>query len=247
MAAAHSSTEIVDLYRVIPRRFLPPRPTYANYSKVKIELPFRMAICGASGSRKTQLAINLVRIIGAWNRIYLFAKDLKEPLYRYMIDWFEKLQKKLKLKEPILYYSNDVGELPSPDALDRTMSNLVIVDDMICEGANALKNVSEYFVRGRKQNCSVMFITQSYYHMPKLLRSNCDLIALMRVNTGRDLGRITSEYSLGVDKAQLAELYRYCANSGDRNAFFLIDVANPDMNLRFRCGFKGIRLQDDFS
>lgn len=235
-------TEILNLYKAIPKSFLPDRPTYQNYNKVRLDLPMRMSIIGASGSKKTQLCINLLRIMsGAWNRIYLFAKDLEEPLYKWLIAWFEKLQKKMKLEEPILLYSNDLKDLPPVDELDKTKSNLVILDDMITE--KNLLPVTEYFIRGRKKNCSLIFITQSYYQMPKTLRGNCDVMCILKVNTARDLGRICSEYSLGTDKKDLEELYRYCVNSQNQNNFFMIDIGNQDPSLRFRCGFKPIELR----
>jgi hypothetical protein len=238
-----SSTEIVDIYQNLDPKYLPPKQTYANFPKVQISLPTRMLIVGASGSRKTQMVVNLMRIINAWNRIYLFAKDLSEPIYQYIIDFFEGLQKKLKLEEPILYYSNDIEELPSPEEMDKSYSNLLIVDDMICE--RHLKGVESYFIRGRKKNCSVFFLTQSYYSAPKNLRANSDIIILMRVNTGRDLGRICSEYSLGVDRKQLEKLYRQCTDSGNKNAFFMIDLSNPNPLYRFRKGFSPMRLTDE--
>lgn len=235
-SSSSSDVKIQDMYSIIPKKFLPKRPTYKNYNKVKIDIPFRMCILGPSGCKKTQLAANLIRIMGCWNKIFIFAKDLTEPIYQFLIDFFDKFHE--KTGHQVLYYSNDISELPSPDDLDKQDSNLVIIDDMILE--KDLSNVGEYFVRGRKKNCSVMFISQSYFATPKIIRSNCDILCILKINTARDLTRIISEYSLGIDRDKLKRVYKACVDSADQSKFFMIDMSNSNTDLRFRCGFKGI-------
>ena len=44
---------------------------------------------------------------------------------------------------------------------------LIVFDDMIAD-----KIVSELFIRGRKLNISIVFITQSYFAVPKDIRLN---------------------------------------------------------------------------
>ena len=52
---------------------------------------------------------------------------------------------------------------------------LIVSDDMIADMTNNKKLdsiVTELFIRGRKLNISVVFITKSYFKLPKDVRSN---------------------------------------------------------------------------
>ena len=59
--------------------------------------------------------------------------------------------------------------------LGREHKILIVFDDMIADMINNKKLnpiVTELFIRGRKLNISVVFITQSYFKVPKGVRLN---------------------------------------------------------------------------
>ena len=59
--------------------------------------------------------------------------------------------------------------------LDKDNKNLIVFDDMIADMINNKKLnsiVTELFIRGRKLNISLVFITQSYFKVPKDVRLN---------------------------------------------------------------------------
>ena len=47
----------------------------------------------------------------------------------------------------------------------------IIFDDFICEKYQ--KPLIDYFIRGRHKNCSVIYLSQSFYETPKDIRLNC--------------------------------------------------------------------------
>ena len=47
--------------------------------------PYRILIIGASGSGKTNALINLINEQNYIDKIYLYARDLNEPKYEYLI------------------------------------------------------------------------------------------------------------------------------------------------------------------
>ena len=47
--------------------------------------PYRVLIIGGSGSGKTNTLINLINEQNDINKIYLYARDLNEPKYKYLI------------------------------------------------------------------------------------------------------------------------------------------------------------------
>ena len=53
-----------------------------------LDLPYRMLIIRGSGSRKTKALLNLIKEQDSDNlidKIYLYAKDLNEPKYQFLI------------------------------------------------------------------------------------------------------------------------------------------------------------------
>ena len=53
--------------------------------------PYRIIIIGGSGSGKTNALINLINKQNDFDKIYLYAKDLSEPNYKYLIKKREDL------------------------------------------------------------------------------------------------------------------------------------------------------------
>ena len=55
--------------------------------------------------------------------------------------------------------------------------------------------VTELFIRGRKRNISIVFITQSYFTVPKDVRLNSTHIFVKKIPNERELKQIALNYS----------------------------------------------------
>ena len=67
---------------------------------------------------------------------------------------------------------------------------LIFFDDMIADMNNNKKLnsiVTELFIRGRKLNISLVFITQSYFKVPKDDRLNTSHFFIMKIPNKREL------------------------------------------------------------
>ena len=64
--------------------------------------------------------------------------------------------------------------------IDKDREILVVFDDMISEKVLP-PQVTELFIRGRKMNVSLTFLTQSYFKVPKDIRINCTHYYLMKI------------------------------------------------------------------
>ena len=53
--------------------------------------------------------------------------------------------------------------------------------------------------RGRKLNISLVFISQSYFKVPKTIRLNATHFFIMKVPNKRELQQIASSHSSGID------------------------------------------------
>ena len=168
--------------------------------------PYRILIIGGSGSGKTNTLLNLINEQNDIDKIYLYAKDLSEPKYEYLI----KKRKDIGIKH--LNNSNAFIECSNTmDGASENMNNynpnrrrkiLIVFDDMI---AGIMTNkefqaiIKELFIRCRKLNISLVFITQSYFSVPKDVRLNSTHCLIMKINKKRELQNSGINHSADID------------------------------------------------
>ena len=68
----------------------------------------------------------------------------------------------------------------------------------------------ELFLRCRKLNISLVFITQSYFPVPKDLTFNSTHYLIMKINNNRALQTIAINHSADIDYNDFMEIYRKC-------------------------------------
>ena len=79
---------------------------------------------------------------------------------------------------------------------------LIVFDDMIADMINNKKLnpvVTELFIRGRKLNISIVFITQSYFKVPKDVRLNSTHFFIMKIPNQRELQQTALNHSSDID------------------------------------------------
>ena len=87
------------------------------------------------------------------------------------------------------------------------------LDDMIADMINKeiLNSAStELFIRGRKLNISIVFITQSYFKVPKDVRLNSTYFFMMKIPNKRELHQITLNHSSDIDLKDFTKIYKKC-------------------------------------
>ena len=103
---------------------------------------------------------------------------------------------------------------------------LIVFDDMIADMINNKKLdsiVSELFTRGRKINISIVFITQSYFKVPRVVRLNTTHFFIMRIPNKREVQQIASNQSSDIDFKDFMKIFRkYTAEPYS----FLVNVTN---------------------
>ena len=131
--------------------------------------PYRILIIVGSGSGKTNAWLNLISQQDDIDKMYLYAKDLSEPKYEFLI----------KKREDVgIKYCNDPNAfIECSNRMDDIYQNindynpsrkrkiLIVFDDMIADIMTNKKFqaiIKELFIRCRKLNISLVFITQSF-------------------------------------------------------------------------------------
>ena len=200
--------------------------------------PFRMLIIGPSGSGKTNALLNIIQDlnnISPVDKIYLYTKDLSEPKYEYLINIRESVDNKY-FNDPTAFieYSNDMDDVfTNIDNYNPTRNRkiLIIFDDMI---ADIMTNkeykaiIKELFIRCRKLNISLVFITQSYFKTPKDARLNSTHYLLTKINNKRELRNISDDNSADLQYKDFLKLYRHFASKP--YSFMNIDEILPSNN-----------------
>ena len=67
---------------------------------------------------------------------------------------------------------------------DKERKILIVFDDMVADMINNKKLnsiITGFFIRGRKLNISFVFITQSYFKVPKYVRLNSTHFFIMKI------------------------------------------------------------------
>ena len=68
------------------------------------------------------------------------------------------------------------------------------------------------FIRCRKLNISLVFITQSYFSVPKDVRLNHTHYLNMKINSKRELQNIAINHSAGIDYKDFMRIYKKCTS-----------------------------------
>ena len=174
---------------------------------------FRMLICGNSGSGKTNLLYHmLINPLLYYDEIYLYARNLEQDKYKSLIQNMKKMTHELGYE--LLNVSND--EITPVTEMDyEDIQKIVIFDDYVCDKNQ--RQIIDYFIQGRHKNCSVIYLSQSFYKTPKDIRLNCSHYCLYEFPSSREANRIPSE--MGVDKV----LYK----AATREPFSFLYVDKP--------------------
>ena len=88
---------------------------------------------------------------------------------------------------------------------------LIFFDDMIADIINNKKLnpiVTELFIRGRKLNISIVFITQSYFKVPKDVRLSYTPFLIMKIPNKRALQQIASNHLSDIDFKDFMKIYK---------------------------------------
>jgi len=224
--------ELINWYEHLPKKFI---KKYHNphYDIHHIQIPFRMLICGSSGSGKTQTLMNLIKVMsGTFEKIYIITKNSDEPIYNWLKEKF-KDTKEIEVREGI-------ANLPDIDKLDKEVQSLIVMDDLV--GEKNQKPMEQFFIRARKKNASMCYISQSYYAVPKMIRNNLTYLIIKQVSSMKNLVMIGNEYSLGIDKNHLIKMYKH--STEDKASFLMIDLEG-DPKQRFRKNFTEYYEVDD--
>ena len=118
----------------------------------------------------------------------MYAKDPYEAKHQYLINILEKVGlEHFNDPKAFIKYSNDIQDVyKNIDEynIDKKRKILIVFDDMIADMIHSKKLnsvVTELFIRGRKLNISLFFLTQSCFKVPNDVRVNTTHFFIMKI------------------------------------------------------------------
>ena len=230
-----SKSSLVNFYELKEVRDI-KEPSYnPHFKENDTEIPSRICIVGASGSGKTTSLLNFLLISpNTFGHITIVTKQ-SEPLYEY-------LEKKLKGKNITIYYELD--KLPEPrDFPNKDLQNLLVFDDQVVTRNQS--KIINYFIYGRKVGSGItcVYLTQSYYSVPKTIRAQLSYIWIVKIGQRRDLNLILADSGGLVEKDVLRKLYE--ESTSETFSFLKINLNTIDLNKKFSKNFNQFFLLED--
>ena len=229
----------------------------------------RALICGPSGSGKTQLLMNI--ILQKWfkfKKLVLVSSSLDQPMYKVLINGLsnnvsfedliyvflnknyikkngipiDDLMKHLQSNNNIPYsVHNSIETLDDPDSFDE--GTLVVFDDLMLD-KGAIKKAEEFFTRGRPMGISIIFLTQSYYEVPRrTIRENCNFLILFKQNK-KSLDHLHKDAASEVEAKEFRD---FCLSGwSHKHSFIVIDSTRPSDSGRYRHGLDQVYIPSQY-
>ena len=139
---------------------------------------------------------------------------------------------KNKFKDDIFIYINEINF----DKIDKKYVNLIIFDDP----AFTNKNISEFYCRSRKINCTCIFVAHRYFqNIDRTLKNNIDYLIFTQLDK-KELNMIYQDINLNIS---LKEFQNINSNL-KRYEFIVVDKYNNHQFMRLRKNFDQIYIPD---
>ena len=197
-------------------------------------------IIGGSGSGKTNVLLNLIKEQDNIDQIYLFAKDLSKARYEFLIKKREDVGIKC-CNDPNAFSEcsnrmDDIYQNIDDYNPSRKRKILTVFDDMIADIMTNKKFqviVKELFIRRKKVNISLLFITRSYFPVPKDVIKFNILFDYEDQQQKRITKNIAINHATDIDYNNFVRIYRECIRKP--YSVLTIDPTLPASDpLRFR-------------
>ena len=105
----------------------------------------------------------------------------------------------------------DVYKYIEEYSTDKERKILIVFGDMIADIINNKKLnslITELFIRGRKLNISVVFITQSHFKVPKDVKLNPTHFFIMKIPNKIEPQQITLNHSSDINSKNFIKIYK---------------------------------------
>jgi uridine kinase len=205
-----------------------PPPREGN-NPLSPKWPFRMLVNGPSGCGKTTFVLSLIFEHLKHDRIYIFCRDTTEDKYNALVKMDQEMMDNIKLQvkkkkldpnmiTPSVLLTNDLSKLKIDD-MDPKEQHLIIIDDMTNERDQSI--IEDAFIRCRKRNASIIYLSHNFHKVPKTIRLNANYIACYSCNNRKEIRLLAETLATAVDKDKFVEIFNEATK--DKHSFLFLD------------------------
>ena len=128
---------------------------------------------------------------------------------------------------------------------------LIVLDEMIADMMTNKKFqaiIEELFIRRRKLNTSLVFITQSFFRVPKDVRLNSTDYLIIKIDNKKELQNIGINHSVDIDYKDFWKIYRFTDNVQENFSIYWQLILRYQQvihwDLEKNCFNKGLKEED---
>ena len=158
-----------------------------------LKWPFRMLIIGDSSRGKTNLVMYMILSCKFCNKpdiIYYYGRNIKQDKIEYLKSISDKMKEKIGYDFIVL--EDDISKIPYADGYNNDSKKLVIFDDLMTAKKMSNKFI-DFFIYGRQNNISSIFLSQCYTDVEQAIRLNTNYMVLYHPKTKRCMKMILRE------------------------------------------------------
>jgi Cdc6-like AAA superfamily ATPase len=220
------SNEITDFYGMADVKKHIKKTENPAFKDHHIPIPFRALIIGSSGAGKTTVALELIkRMPNTFDFIVLICRSVEEPLYQYLIKKCRGMIHTVEIDSKTAVPTLDEIIQFKQESKDNI---LVIYDDLVALNPKKQEPIEDAFIRARKFNVSLMYLTQSYFKTSKIIRLNSNIVIIKKVSNLRDIRMVLSDYNLDKTVDEMVQGYKKATENVKTFMLIRLDLPSDD-------------------
>ncbi len=206
--------------------------------------PMRVGIFGSSGGGKSNCLLNLINYCKCFSKIFIYTRT-EEPLYDLISDKYgedfsitDNTDQLPKLKST-LSQDEESGKEEEEGEEDPDHQKLIVFDDFIAESIKIIKQITKYFIYGRKppNNFSCVCISQSYFAVPRPIKLQLTYMIFTRATDVPEMKRIMRERNINLNISPSKIVEAMIEATKNKFDVFCIDLATNDPKKMFAKNF----------
>lgn len=196
-----------------------------GYSTHGLDLPFYGLILGGSGSMKSNLLVDFIqKSSGSFTQIIIVCRNVDEPLYNLLQEKAKGVVITTEIPD-----INDFTDKENQCNRPADYQKLIVFDDLVLNRDQS--PIENYYIRARKLGLTCIYLSQSYYKVPKLIRINVRYIFIKKLASLKDLKLILSEYNMTENLSNVLSIYNEATK--EQTGFMLVDIMNNKFTINY--------------